>query len=287
MNINLVKIGTLGVMAAVLFFVFFKIKSESILIAGFEKEVLENVLKITGVTYDGTIDDLVKQTQKAWIRPAGKERWEMEEISEDKRHELMPLFGKLGLVDECKSTKKSYEYILFMGGTVSRMALRMETLKELLVSEVQYQNIVFLSGCRYLTDNEKQFLSDKKWDPIATTEFGIYPKLFEEYQIPVNKIVAINAPETVRSNGTTYRPTTADTVECWLQTNPLPGSVVIISSQPFCHYQKIVTESLLPSSFAVSVVGVESPADTIVANYLDTIARTLYQWVSVTLKKNK
>jgi len=267
-------------------FVFFKIKTEVHQIAGFKKSDLDQVLKLTGVTYDGTLQDLVKATQKSWLRPAGKERWEIEEQPhEQKRKDLIPLFKSMGLVDECKLQETSYDYVLFMGATVFRMALRMETLHEVLEKLTSYKNIVFLSGCRYLTDNEKQFLTKRGWETFVPTEVGVYPRMFEESKIPMQKTVCINSLETKRADGTTYRPTTADTVNDWLKTAPGSGSALVISSQPFCHYQKIVTESLLPKEFKVAVVGVKAPEDTTVAVYLDTLARTLYQWVST--QKNK
>ena len=283
---NRIKAGTVALMFSVSLFVFFKTRTEAPQIAGFKKADLEQVLKLTGVTYDGTLQDLVKATQKGWLRPAGKERWEIEEQPhEKKRAELLPLFKNMGLVDAWEAKEPSYDYILFMGATVFRMALRMETLHEVLAKLTSYKDIVFLSGCRYLTDNEKEFLVMRGWNPLATTEAGIYPRMFEEFQIPMNKVVCIDSLETKKADGTMYRPTTADTVKDWLKTNPISGSALVISSQPFCLYQKVVTESLLPTTFKVEAVGVKAPEDTTVAVYLDTLARTLYQWVST--QKNK
>ncbi len=279
--VNRMKMGTVVLMLSVSLFIFFKTRTEAPQIAGFKKADLEQVLKLTGVTYDGTLQDLVKATQKGWLRPAGKERWEIEEQPhEKKRAELLPLFKNMGLVDGWEVKEPSYDYILFMGATVFRMAFRMETLHEVLTKLTSYKDIVFLSGCRYLTDNEKEFLAKRGWDSLAITEAGIYPRMFEEFQIPMNKVVCIDSAETKKADGTMYRPTTADTVKDWLKTNPLAGSALVISSQPFCHYQKVVTESLLPTTFRVQAVGVKAPEDTTVAVYLDTVARTLYQWVS-------
>ena len=280
------KMGTVALMFSVSLFVFFKTRTEAPQIAGFKKADLEQVLKLTGVTYDGTLQDLVKVTQKGWLRPAGKERWEIEDQPHEKqRAELLPLFKNMGLVDAYEVTESSYDHILFMGATVFRMALRMETLHEVIAKLTSYKDIIFLSGCRYLTDNEKEFLVKRGWNPLATTEAGIYPRMFEEFQIPMNKVVCIDSLETKKADGTMYRPTTADTVKDWLKMNPTPGTALVISSQPFCHYQKVVTESLLPATFTVKAVGVKAPEDTTVAVYLDTLARTLYQWVST--QKNK
>jgi hypothetical protein len=165
-----------------------------------------------------------------------------------------------------------------MGATVFRMDLRMQSLAKLLQHGLQYQDIVFLSGMRVTTDNEKKYCNDNSWDLVPGVEADAYPYLFLKYGISLEKIVAICASETVKPDGTTYRPTTADTVVKWLMKNPTPGKVLVISNQPFCHYQKVVTETLLPKTFTVDVAGDKASEDTTVAIYLDTLARTIYQW---------
>lgn len=282
------KTRIVGLIFSIAVLCFFKISTEAPLIAGFKSADLKKVMNITGITYDGTLQDLVKVTQKAWLRPAGKERWEIEDQPyEKKRAELLPVFKDMGLVDAWEIKDKSYEHILFMGATVFRMDLRMDMLHEVLALPVAYKDIIFLSGCRYLTQDEKDFLKKRGWDPVATTEGGVYPRLFEEKKIPLNKVVFIDSPETVHPDGRVWRPTTADGVKDWLKTKPTAGLTLIISSQPFCHYQKIVTESLLPETFVVKAVGVKAPDSTTVAVYLDTLARTIYQWVTTTQKNKK
>jgi hypothetical protein len=288
MVMHFTKVKIVGLVFLTILLLVFKVSTEAPHIAGFKKSDLKKVMEITGVTYDGTLEDLVKVTQKAWLRPAGKERWEIEQQPyENKRAELLPVFKSMGLVDAWKIKDTSFEHILFMGATVARMALRMETLQEVLEMPVAYKDIIFLSGGRSLIQEEKDFLKKRGWNPIATTEGGVYPRLFEENKIPLNKVVFINASETVQPDGKVWRPTTADCVRDWLKENPTPGLTLVISSQPFCHYQKIVAESLLPETFVVKAVGVKAPESTTVAVYLDTLARTIYQWVTTTQKNKK
>ncbi len=264
--------------------VFFKLNTGQT-IAGFRKSDLEKVLSITGVTYDGSIDDLVKATQKSWLRPNNKERWEIGEIFEQKNEELLPLFKKMGLVDECKNIADRYDYIFFMGSTIMNMQERMETLKNILIKPTSYKDIVFLSGARDLTELEKEEAARLGWSSIPRTEAQAAPFLCSDQGIVMDKVVLIDAPKVQQSDGTWRRPTTADTVEKWLQTKSAAGSIVIISSQPFCHNQKVVVESLVPEDFIVDVVGAKAPENTKIAVYLDTIARTLYQWHNAKTKK--
>src|SRR3990167_775233 len=143
MNIQHKKSLGIVFLVAIALFVFFKTRTESVKIAGFEKADIEQLLKITGVTYDGTVPGLVQATQKAWLRPAGKERWEAVAVFEDKRSALLPLFKKMGLVEGCSPCCKSYDYILFMGATVFRMESRMEYLQKILQDGIAYREIVF------------------------------------------------------------------------------------------------------------------------------------------------
>ncbi len=258
---------------------FFKTRTKDEKIAGYEKADIQQLLRLTDLKWDGKdVKQLVEITQKGWLRTAGKERWDAESIHQDKVEKLQPLFKKMGLVEACSPACQSYDHILFMGATVFRMDLRMLSLAKLLNHGLQYTDIVFLSGARALQENEKQFLVEKKWSVIPTTEAGVYPEMFIDHGIALNNIVFIDAPETVKPDGTKYRPTTADTVIKWLMTNPTPGKCLVISSQPFCQYQKVVTETLLPKTFTVDAAGDKAPADTTVAVYLDTLARTIYQW---------
>lgn len=241
-------------------------------LGGFRKDLIDQLMEITGVFYDGTLKGLVI-AQKEWVCPAGTERWELETIHEDKRTALMPLFSELGLVQGWEPAEDTYEHILFMGGLVSRMVLRLQTLAQLIVQSVSYKKFTFLSGERYLTEEEKNFLKERGWSCIPETEAGVYPYLFEKGEISLHNRECISVPQSKSSDGSVYRPTTADTVNAWLRTNPASGQVLIISSQPLCLYQETIVKSLVPSSFLLTTVGEKAPSDTPVALYLDTIAR--------------
>lgn len=251
------------------------------LIAGFKKTDLEKVLSITGVTYDGTASDLVKKTQKAWLSQRGKEYWELDPMHEDKREQLLPLFKNMWLVDEWINQKFTYDYILFQGAWVGYgLEERIETLKKLLGIPIHAQEIVILSGSRLLTVTEKKLLTERGWKDIPATEVELYPRLFTEYRLPVDDMVIVDARSTQQKDGSWYRPTTADAVKKWLTSRPTPqpGTALVISNQPFCNFEHLAFESLLPKGFIIRTVGKAAAADTPVAVYLDTIARALYVW---------
>ena len=251
------------------------------LIAGFKKADLEKVLSITGIVYDGTIGDLVKVTQKAWLRPRGKERWELDPMHEDKREQLLPLFKKMYLVDEWINQKFTYDYILFQGAWVGYgFEERMETLKKLLAVPVHAQEIAILTGSRLLTSREKKLLSQQGWKDLPEMELGLYPRLFKQQGLPIEDMILVDAPPTKQKDGSWYQSATEDAVKKWLTQRPVPqpGLVLSISHQPFCNFQHQLIESLLPKGFTIRTVGKAAAADTPVVVYLDTIARTLYVW---------
>ena len=43
-------------------------------------EPLKKIAALTKIVHNGTLDDIVKQTQKTWLRKAGTERWEMQNV---------------------------------------------------------------------------------------------------------------------------------------------------------------------------------------------------------------
>lgn len=251
------------------------------LIAGFKKVDLEKVLSITGVTYDGTASDLVKKTQKAWLSQRGKEYWELDPIHEDKREQLLPLFKNMWLVDEWINQKFTYDYILFQGAWVGYgLEERMETLKKLLGIPIHAQEIAILLGSNLLTVVEKKLLTERGWKDIPATKAALCLHFFKEHGLPVDGMVLVDASPAQQKDVSWDCLATADAVKKWLtrRPSPQPGTLLAISHQPFCNFEHLALESLLPKGFIIRTVGKATAGDTRVAVYLDTIARTLYVW---------
>ena len=255
-------------------------------IAGFNKTDLEQLLSITHLTYDGTVDDLVKVTQKSWRRPNDKERWEIQEIFENKRQELLPIFTRMGLVNALTVARSSYDHILFIGAIIPNMQKRIVMFKNMFEG-ILYKDIVVLSGARDLTLSEQEQVERLGWKPTPVTEAQVIPFLFAQEGFKMEKVMLIDVPKIEKSPGVWARPTSEDTLEKWLMTKPTVGSILIISSQPFCCSQKIVVESLVSKDFSVDIVGTKAPESTKIAVYLDTIARSLYQWHNTQIKNKK
>lgn len=223
---------------------------------------------------------IVKETQKAWLRPAGKERWEVDDVYTARKEELMPFFKDLGLVEEKKPSHASYDYLLLMGALYTRAKSRLEYAISLSCLGISFKTIVILGSERLL--NPKQEPDSLFYgSPIPKTEFEMMQWIFEHTLMPTAlynaPIIWVNAPNKVDENGKIQRATTADTINLFLATNPNPGSCLVISNQPHIEYQAAVTRLLLPESFKIEAVGEAISEQAPVSEILDALARWIYQ----------
>jgi hypothetical protein len=84
------------------------------------------------------------------------------------------------------------------------------------------------------------------------------------------------------SGSTLRRPTTDDTIDAWVATNPGPCTALFVADQPFCGYQWAVLHRLLPTEIDFDMVGQEANPEKhplSAAISLDSIARWLYRSV--------
>lgn len=243
-------------------------------------DLLLRILNLTHINHDGTLKNIVELTQKeqplGFIRPRGKERWEIDDIHEDKRKEIVETFEQMGILNTLYPVDAHYDYVIVHGATLDRARTRMLFLIELHNKGIQFDNIVILSGKRILTADER-----KRLNYAAENEYEMVKVVWSQLDIPeaIKKIptLFVDSPMLQR-NGVITRPTTGDTVLTWLASNPKPGSVLTISNQPFCEYQDSVTRTYLPSSFQIETVGPAADQDEIkISVLLDNLARWLYQ----------
>jgi hypothetical protein len=89
----------------------------------------------------------------------------------------------------------------------------------------------------------------------------------------------------VDENSQLKRPHTGDVVDLWFSKNPVQGSILAISNQPYCQYQKaVLLAHILKSNqwkrpLSLEVVGpapAKSIKTTLTALHLDNIARYIY-----------
>src|SRR5262245_1011831 len=92
------------------------------------KQPILDLLALTNITHDGTLNSIVKATQKSqaeggWLRKAGVERWQMEDLPHFKEHEqtIITCFKKLSMLHDIIPSKRHYKYCFWFGGTADRV----------------------------------------------------------------------------------------------------------------------------------------------------------------------
>jgi hypothetical protein len=231
---------------------------------------LQELTATLGISPD---KDLIAETQKQWLRSSGKERWEMAELTPEKRKFVLDWAKKQGLYSEWSPLYKTYDKALILGATTSRMQMRLDYLKTLWNQGSRFSKIIWLTGDRPL-DKRADELTDR-----CSTETEAARVIWEKTNLPDEMrklpVVFVSVPMKGKE-----RPNTADTIVAWLNVEPNPCTALFVSDQPFCGYQHAVIKGSLPEPFQFEVVGPgvdPSSHPSAAAITLDALARWLYQ----------
>lgn len=234
---------------------------------------LLQLLHVLKVDCENDHNSIVASTQESWLQ-IGKERWEFEPKEEEQKTILLPLLRELGMIDGIHAQNCHYDYALIHGGLYSRVQDRIDCLIQEFEKGVRFNQVILLTGQRYLDSH----LEERDLPFPVETDMMLF--LWENAPIPNTMrtipVTLIDAPRLMRSDGTSSRPGTKETLLTWLETKPHPGTCLFISNQPFCGYQDAVARTHLPSSFTVETIG-KKAENTRICVYLDNLARWLYQ----------
>lgn len=257
---------------------------------------LLQLLKETNTPHKGTLDSIFTVTQQCWLRPAGKERWEIENRFTNASKNLPQLFEKLSLINTIHPSQKNYTYALLLGDAdATTMRMRIKNLIKIWNKGVRFNSLYILTGTQPLDEKVaskeiflqctiKNFPLNKNWQfngNLPTTETKMIQFFLDQAILPAEwndlPIVFVNTPMQPTKNGTLKRPTTLDTINEWLKLhNPQPSSILAISIQPYVAYQDSVLRDTLRSSFTIETVGNKYPADQNIPIMLDSVARWIY-----------
>jgi len=219
-------------------------------------------------------EDLIAATQKQWLRKKGQERWEMDELSPEKRQFVLDWTKEQGLFAAWHPSVDHYDKAIILGASTPCMEQRLSYLKELWEQGIRFEEIVWLVGDRPLDPRVDTLFSDCPHETAAAH------LLWEKASLPseVRKLPVQFIASPMQGN---KRPTTDDTILDWLKTSPAPCTTLFVSSQPFCGYQFAAIKMLLPDTISFDVAGPsldleDYPAAPAAAILLDSIARWLY-----------
>ena len=250
-------------------------------LAGLDKKTIFELMDILNVKpLSNELSDIVIATQKAWLRKG--ERWETDDLHEEKKEILLPLFKKFGLIDSWMPKEKNYDGILFLGSGNLSVENKINFLITLFKEGLTIKPITLLTGQRYLTFNEiKKLISIGADKNTMITEKDMMEFIINNELHLANlsniEITVIDTQGKRDAEGIYSRPTTIDTVIEWLKINPKPGHYLVLSFQPHCLYQLTILKTALPSTITIEVIGDEAK-NTRVAVILDAITRTLYAY---------
>lgn len=253
------------------------------------------LLEGLNIKHANTLESIVLETQKEWLRKPGTERWQEQKQFSSLSHELITKeCSSLGMIGTIFPKLKKYDYVIVLGGTVQTTRKRFAYAMELINQGISCNSIVFLCGQRPLDktiESEEILVNDianplpqrADWQKPAilpTTETEMTRMVIDQTSLPKTikeKIVVVDTPSKIGPNGSIVRPTTGDTFAQWLSFGVQPGTVLVISSQPYVGYQDSVARTFLPKTFIIETVGKASQDDVSDAIMLDTLARWIYQ----------
>lgn len=242
---------------------------------------LLELIRLTQLGTPSTLDELVKVTQAGWFRGSA-ERWQLDSAAYSSlERQLTPIFKRLGLLeDQTLQQLLCPDYLVILGATVITMEARLLFAKQLIEKGMLLPTrVVILVGQRPLTDDEKadagtlgihgiETETDAAEALLALSEF----KQFRDFLLDI-----IDTPGTYDEAGNYKRPTTRDTVVCWLkEKKPVAGSIVAVSSTPFVQSQDISLRRILPAAFTLITIGGQDREEESMAIFFDALAGWIY-----------
>lgn len=265
---------------------------------GTVKEEVFQLVKSLGFKGPNKLDDINAFAQNNFLRPAGVERWDIQDDQEilSHRNQIVATLEQLGFFREASPPlAQPYENILILGASVERMRSRVSFFNQLANRGLKYQRLYFLTGERpldpkiedeqvlYMPTAGEKFRSGWQKPTTATPKTeSTAARLVWDQIIGPNGQAPVFVATPMRG---TKRPNTADTIKSWLALSPKKGRTLVISNNPYVPYQHAMTVSeLLANDFfgheetgLVVTGGSAANRDTQKARVLlDNLARTIF-----------
>lgn len=228
-------------------------------------------------TPDSLAGWLVSETQRAWLRPPGKERWQVEATREcDEK--LVRILEDSPFQAERLPRTACADHVLLMSAIESEFLVRLEYFS-VLVREGFVPNAVYLLGGQRVLDPDRECeirgVLGQEAREIDMLEFHAEQARNRHPWLEGLEFVSCSTPYQEDASGNLRRPNTHDTIVTWLQEHFDGGSVLCLSNQPFVDYQTTLFRKLLPKEVVIDGAGARADrcSPSIV---LDAIARMLY-----------
>ena len=236
--------------------------------------VLLEVLETFGIMHDGTWPCIQAATERAWLSHGRNvDLQDIPPIPDVNLERTYSLFTRLGMTQTFSPEETWYDYGVVLGSWAPIVRQRLWFLKKAWDSGVRFSTLVFLTGDRPLDpkiESEKAltdpacspypFREGWTWKgPLPENETGMMLLMFDQLALPPEwrtmTFVVADAP---KPPGFT-RPHTEHTLIKWLEMHPQPGTMLVISDQPFICRQEEVLKPFLPLDFEMETVGAGFP----------------------------
>jgi hypothetical protein len=246
---------------------------------GEPSEALLTLLTAYGIQHNGSWDSIQKETEKAWLSHGrNRELWEIAPVQDIAPGQSFALFSALGMTDTISARQSSYDYGVVLGALLQSVRQRFWFLKQEWDRGVRFSELIILTGDRPLDtqfEGEKELLdqacspypfrSGWTWNaPIPTNETEMMQLVFDQLDLPEAwrsmPVLFVDAP---KPDGL-RRPHTEHTLLYWLAAKPKPGSLLMVSNQPFVCRQGELLRLYLPQEFSLEAVGICLPFETYV-----------------------
>lgn len=236
---------------------------------------IESLDAWANLDFTTVLNKIIKITQEKWLRPDGKERWDLEDSSLliAQRENILNLLKKLGFIDEIQPSFKDYESILLLGASDINLIARINYLQKAWKLGVRYKKCYLLTGGMVVKNNIHL-------DNIPKTDTDLIIETYNQlshnwpYLLKQVEVIPIIAKSKLP------RPNTRDTLNAWLERREKTTNLLVISNQPFIPYQNLVTKSILKANYQFETVGNGADSSMIIRVMLDSVARCLYEYNS-------
>lgn len=173
------------------------------------------------------LESLSKIAQKRWLRPAGTERWDLQDspILKEHRNDILRLLKTLGFVDQVKPTQREYDCVLLLGATDVHLLKRIQYLNKLWDEGVRYQKVYFLSGGTKIQNDLHCFTDidsslNVKLETDTALIMEIYQTIHVDHGRKIEVIPIVASKKQLRAN-------TEDTLKAWLEEKQKAKSVLV------------------------------------------------------------
>ena len=220
------------------------------------------------IEHDGTLASVTDATQKAWLRPAGQERWEVVcTYTAEDRAKVIEYYAKTGKFEEKFPSKKRYHAVLLCGATMNKMSRRIRFFERVVDAGVHVDNVALIAGARPLTPSIGEVVEDARTEGDAFVSLWKISRLSQELPWRI-------AEHPMKGD---RRPDRYDTFKYWLQKEFPPQTLLIVTDQPYCCFTEAIAAKAFPEGFDYEVVGEGfDPSSMTTAVLLDNLARWLY-----------